>query len=213
MYSADKTRDQAASTFSSDYRDDIFEQPSLPYQSDYRADYRIKNALPAWLDQTRLVCFVSGAIGLLITIVNVGPFFSTIENPYLANLTLLAALVGFINYMCFPNLLKYHRVNGLRKPWLKPLHGFMIFFSVVLLIFLLSFPISGLGLALILLPAPAVFAFYSGHYVDHDYPLAALKASFLEIFDRDLHKMAWLSFSLIFLGLIGIFFSLLLGLM
>ena len=80
------------------------------------------------------------------------------------------------------------------------------------MIYLLSWPIAGLGLALLLLPAPIVFAFYSGHYIDHDYPEVSFKVSFLDIFNGDLHKMAWLSFWLIFLGLIVTFVGLLLGL-
>ena len=214
MHSEDKRKYQKASTFSSDYGDDIFQQTSLPYPDSYNIEWRVSNALPRWLDQTRMVCFVSGALGLLLTIMNLGPFFSTIQNPFVANLILLVALLGFINYICFPNLLKSCRVNGIRKkPLLKSMRALMILFSLGLLIYLLSWPIAGLGLALLLLPAPIVFAFYSGHYIDQDYPEAIFKVSFLEIFDRDLHKMAWLSFWLIFLGLIVTFFGLLFGLL
>lgn len=213
MHSEDKARYQETSTPTSGYQDDIFQQTSLPPQNSYSIEWRVNNAIPQWLDQTRLVCFVIGALGLLLTIINLRPIFSTIQNPFLANLILLASLAGFINYMCFPNLLKYYRVNGIRKkPRLKSLRGFMILFSIGLLFYLFSWPIAGLGLALLLIPAPIVFAFYSGHYIDHDYPTATFKVSFLEIFDRDLRKMAWLSFWLIFLGLITTFFGLLFGL-
>jgi len=193
--------------------DDLFQEFDAPV-ANYGESYReIPRVLPDWLDETRLICFVVGFLGLIFTIFNIGYLARTISNPFLLNLSILIGLAGFSNFMLFPNLLKYNLVNGLRRSSiLRSLSSFMIGFSILLLVFLFSFPIYGLGLALILVPAPMFFSLFSRGLIDHRKEREGEYRHIVEIFDRDFRRLAWFSFSLIFCALIIAFFGLLFGL-
>ncbi|MCB0685117.1 MAG: hypothetical protein KDC53_01295 [Saprospiraceae bacterium] len=194
------------------YSDDIFHESNLPVPDydDFHPD--AEAVMPKWLEETRLVSFLVGSFGLLYTLINLDFFFQQIKNPFFLNLTLLMGFAGFANYMIYPNVLKYCMVNGLNKTsLLRTLNNFMIGFSLILFVFLFSFPVTGLGLSLILLPAPLIFGYFSRPYVDTPIQPADVKFSVLQIFNQDLRRVAWFSFTLIFLALIFTFMGVFLG--
>lgn len=194
------------------YTDDIFHESELPV-ADFD-DLNLSNveALPRWLDETRLVCFLVGVFGIVFTMINLDYFYQQISSPFILNLTLLLGLAGFANYMIFPNVLKYCRVNGLHKSqMLRGLHNFMLAFSTLLLVFLFSLPITGLGLSLILIPAPLIFSYYSRKYIDRPLETEGIRFQALAIFDQDIKRLAWFSFTLIFITLIFAFLGVLFG--
>src|SRR5690606_24639137 len=116
---------------------------------------------------------------------------------------LLLGLAGFVNFMLYPNVLKYCQVNGIKSTsLLRTMNGFMLGFSALLLVFLFSFPITGLGLALVLLPAPVIFVYYSRNYLDQPYQGDGIRFSVLSVFNQDIRRLAWFSLTLIFLVLI-----------
>ena len=195
------------------YSDDIFHEHELPVPEMEEISPEALEVMPKWLEETRLVSFLVGSFGLLYTIFNLDYFFQQINNPFFLNLALLVGFAGFANYMIYPNVLKFCLVNGLRKhTLLQSLNNFMIGFSVMLFIFLFSFPVTGLGLSLILLPAPMIFSFFSRKYMDQPRQTTEAQYSVLEIFNHDLRRIAWFSFTLIFLALIFAFMGVFLGL-
>ena len=164
------------------------------------------------LDETRLVCFLVGVFGLIYTIFNLGFLSSQISNPFFLNLTILLGLVGFVNFMLYPNVLKYCLVNGIRNQGLlRSMNGFMTGFSAALLVLLFSFPITGLGLSLILIPAPIIYGYYSRKYIDQTYRGEGVRFSVLAIFNQDLKRIAWFSFTLIFITLVLAFVGIFMG--
>lgn len=194
------------------YSDDIFHEADLPASGSEDLDPSLLQVMPKWMEETRLVSFLVGAFGLLYTIFNLDYFFQEISNPFFLNLTLLAGLAGFANYMLFPNVLKYCLVNGLHKTsLLKLMNNFMIGFSFLLFVFLFSFPVTGLGLSLILLPAPLIFGLFSRKYLDGSPAGTGSDFTVLQIFNQDLRRIAWFSFTLIFLALIFAFMGVFLG--
>jgi hypothetical protein len=208
MASEDRTRrnkffDDDEKTY---YSDDLFHESELPIADFDDLRPHMEEVLPGWLDETRLACFLVGAFGLLFTIINLDFFYQQISNPFLLNLSLLAGLAGFANYLIFPNVLKYCLVNGLKK--VEVLHGlrsFMLVFSTLLFVFLFSFPIVGLGLSLILIPAPLIFSYFSKKYIDEPATTQGIRLSVLTIFNQDIRRLAWFSFTLIFIALIFAF--------
>lgn len=194
------------------YSDDIFHEPDLPISEFDNLQPEISEVMPKWLEETRLVSFLVGGFGLLYTILNLDYFFQQIKNPFFLNLTLLIGFAGFANYMIYPNVLKYCLVNGLKKnSVLRSMNNFMIGFSLLLFVFLFSFPITGLGLSMILLPAPLIFSYFSRKYIDTTGHEVERDFSVLEIFNHDLRRIAWFSFTLIFLALIFAFMGVFLG--
>ena len=195
------------------FSDDIlheYDAPVVEYEGYHK---ELPKVLPAWLDETRLVCFVVGFFGLVYMIFNIGYFARMISNPFALNLALFLGLAGFSNIMLFPNVLKYWLVNGYRSSSiLKTMNTFMIAFSVLLLVFLCSFPVSGLGLSLILVPAPLIFSLFSRNFIDQSYTGNGAQYQMLDIFDRDINRLAWFSFVLIFCTLVFAFVGLFFGL-
>lgn len=194
------------------YSDGLFSESELPVDDLGDLTPHIEEVLPRWLDETRLACFLVGAFGLLFTVINLDFFYQQISNPFLLNLSLLAGLSGFANYIIFPNVLKFCLVNGLNKvELLRGLRNFMLAFSTLLFVFLFSFPIIGLGLSLILIPAPLIFSYFSKKYIDEPVATEGVRFSVLTIFDQDIKRLAWFSFTLIFIALIFAFIGVLFG--
>lgn len=194
------------------YSDDIFQESDLPVSEIEQFDMEMPRVMPKWMEETRLVTFLVGMFGLFYTVFNLDYFFHQINNPFFLNLTLLVGLAGFANYMLYPNVLKYCLINGLAKnSLLRTLNNFMMGFSALLFVFLFSFPVTGLGLSLILLPAPLIFGFFSRRYTETTLVEPDEKYSVIEIFNQDLRRIAWFSFTLIFLALIFAFMGVFLG--
>lgn len=194
------------------YSDDIFQESDLPVSEIEQFDMEMPRVMPKWMEETRLVTFLVGMFGLFYTVFNLDYFFHQINNPFFLNLTLLVGFAGFANYMLYPNVLKYCLINGLAKnSLLRTLNNFMMGFSALLFVFLFSFPVTGLGLSLILLPAPLIFGFFSRRYTETTLVEPDEKYSVIEIFNQDLRRIAWFSFTLIFLALIFAFMGVFLG--
>ncbi|MDH3649067.1 MAG: VirB3 family type IV secretion system protein [Saprospiraceae bacterium] len=167
---------------------------------------------PRWLDETRVACLLVGIFGLIYTLFSLDFFYWQIKNPFILNLTLLTTLAGFANFFVYPYALKYCLTNGIRRPkLLMGLNLFMLVFSLLSVVYLFTIPVTGLGLALILIPAPLAFAIFSRRFperlelyakTDKHYPFAV-------IFNQDLRRMAWLTFIVLFTLVIGFFFGLL----
>lgn len=194
------------------YTDDIFHESELPTADFDDLAPRMTQVMPKWLDETRLVCFLVGVFGLIYTILNLDFLSSQISNPFFLNLTILLGFAGFINFMLYPNVLKYCLVNGIKNQGLlRSMNGFMTVFSALLLVFLFSFPITGLGLSLILIPAPIIYGYYSRKYIDETYRGEGVRFSVLAIFNQDLKRIAWFSFTLIFITLVLAFVGIFMG--
>ncbi len=194
------------------FSDDLFQESDLPLADFDDVSPSMVTAMPRWLDETRLVCFLAGAFGLLATLFNLDFFFWQISNPFFLNLTLLLGLAGFANFMLYPNVLKYCQVNGIKNAsLLRTMNGFMLGFSALLLVFLFSFPVTGLGLALVLIPAPVIFGYFSRKYLDQPYQGDGIHFSVLSVFNQDIRRLAWFSLTLIFLVLILAFTGIFLG--
>lgn len=194
------------------FSDDFFQESDLPLADFDDVSPPMITTMPRWLDETRLVCFLAGVFGLLATLLNLDFFFWQISNPFFLNLTLLLGLAGFANFMLYPNVLKYCQVNGIKSAsLLRTMNGFMLGFSALLLVFLFSFPITGLGLALVLIPAPVIFGYFSRNYLDQPYQGDGIRFSAMSVFNQDIRRLAWFSLTLIFLVLILAFTGIFLG--
>lgn len=183
-----------------------------PYPSQRLDDFipEIPEVMPKWLDETRIVCFLVGLFGLGYTLFNVEYFYWQIKSPFLLNLSLLVALGGFVNIIAYPYVLKYCLTNGIRRPQLlKNMNGFMVGFALLSLLFFFSFPITGLGLSLILIPAPLLFGLYARKYIDQEHVgHSGIQFPAMAIFSQDVKKLAWLSLVIIMTVLFGFFFAL-----
>ncbi|MBK8502990.1 MAG: hypothetical protein IPL46_12700 [Saprospiraceae bacterium] len=195
------------------YSDDIFHESELSTADVDDLALPMEEVLPSWLDETRLACFLVGAFGLLFTIINLDFFYQQISNPFLLNLSLLMGLGGFANFMVFPNVLKYCLVNGLKKvELLRGLRNFMLAFSALLFVFLFFLSRHGLrSFALILIPAPLIFSYFSKKYIDEPVSTEGIRFTVLTIFNQDIRRLAWFSFTLIFIALIFAFVGVLFG--
>ena len=191
--------------------DDLFpENAPLPARRVDPMMEEIPSVIPKWLDETRIVCFLVGLFGLVYTLFSLDFFSWQIKNPFLLNATLLFALGGFVNYIAYPYALKYSLVNNIYKPGLlSGMNSFMVVFSLMALFFLFTFPITGLGLSLILIPAPLLFALFTRKYTNLKNATEKTKHfPFGMIFNQDLRRLAWLSFIIIFSFLVVLFFGL-----
>ncbi|NND06256.1 MAG: hypothetical protein HKN87_07740 [Saprospiraceae bacterium] len=204
------------SNYQEDYKDaylanDFFDYDH-PYPSRKLDDFipEIPEVLPKWLDETRIVCFLVGLFGLAYTLFNVEFFYWQIKSPFLLNLSLLVALGGFVNFIAYPYALKYCLTNGIRRPQLlKNMNGFMVGFALLSLLFFFSFPITGLGLSLILIPAPLLFGLYSRKYINqHEQEYTGIQFPALAIFRQDIKKLAWLTLVIVLTVLLGFLFAL-----
>jgi hypothetical protein len=191
--------------------DDIFpENHHLPARRMDAMMKDIPSVLPKWLDETRIVCFLVGVFGVVYTLFNLDFFYWQIKNAFLLNATLLFAIGGFVNYIAYPYALKYTLVNHIYKPGLlKGMRSFMLVFSLMALFFLFTFPVTGLGLSMILIPAPLLFSLFTRKYVDFKNTAPSkVHFPFGVIFNQDLRRLAWLSFIIIFTFLVVLFFGL-----
>lgn len=171
----------------------------------------VPEVLPKWLAESRIVCALVAIVGLTATLFNLDFLYWQFANPVFLNLILLGTLIGFASCVMYPYALTYSLVNGSdRVALLRMMNGFLLCFLGALLVYLLSFPISGLGLALILIPAPAAFALCTRKFLKSERHTAASKAHrpFGLIFNLDLRRLAWVSFILIFSAMMGLFFGL-----
>ena len=164
------------------------------------------DVLPAWLDTARLLCLLIGASGIFATFLSIGALANLIASGLVLNLTILLALSGFASYFIYPYLLKYTLANGVdQSKLLHFLNGYMLVFSTVLFLILMTWPIAGLGLALILLPAPISVAMTTRKYLSRPImPSQQPGFSFLALFDYDLRRIAWISFFTALMALFSI---------
>lgn len=171
----------------------------------------IPEVLPSWLNETRIVCSMVAICGLFATLFNLDFFYWQIQSPILLNLTLLGVLVGFANCLIYPYALTYGLINGTKRiGFLRGMNSFLLAFMAALVLFLFSFPVSGLGLALILVPAPLLFAWQTRRYLDSESLQATspVHRPFGMIFNHDLRRLAWLTFIVLFSAIMGLFFAL-----
>lgn len=163
--------------------------------------------LPHWMAVTRFICLLIGGLGFVFTFINIDYLSHLISHPFFLNLSLLTGLGGFASYMIYPYLVSNFVANGgIRLRLLRYLNGIMLGFSIVLLITLLTIPVTGLGLCLILLPAPISFAMSSRKYLRHDRAEQDAKISLTELFNQDLRRLAWMSLFAAFLAFFAIIF-------
>ncbi len=190
---------------------DFFDhEPHLPSKKLDEFVPEIPQVMPKWLDETRVVCFLVGLFGLGYTLFNVDYFYWQIKSPFLLNLSLLTALGGFVNFVAYPYALKYCLTNGIQRPQLlRQMNSFLIGFTLLSLLFFFSFPITGLGLALILVPAPLIFGLFSRKYINqYAVEHSGIHFPAAMIFGQDIKKLAWLSLIMILTILFGFFFAL-----
>ncbi len=196
--------------------EDMFGSPyHLPQKKSHQFYDDIPNTTPKWLDDTRVVSLLVGILGLGYTLFNLDFFYWQIKSAFFLNLILLTTLAGFANFFVFPYSLKYCLTNGIKRPkLLRNLNSFMLVFCVLTLIYLFTIPVSGLGLALIMIPAPLAFAIATRSFPDRLelYSKSTKHYPFSAIFNQDLRRVAWLTFIILFTLMVGLFFGLLFNL-
>lgn len=181
--------------------DDFFDEGSINQNAlTQRLDaYPHTKAFPYWIEVSRVLCLVIGAVGLFSIFINLDFLLWSIPNPIILNFMLLVGITGFSNFIAYPYLHKYTLANGLNHlNLLRKMNSYMLVFSFICFLFLMSIPIAGLGLSLILLPAPVTLAYASRKYLSKTYlNTAAEDYSFLDVFNNDLRRIAWVAFYLV----------------
>lgn len=211
------TERESHADYQQEYRSSLLDDDLFDHE-DHLPSVRIDDlvpelpkVLPEWLEETRLACLLAGIVGVIGTLVQVDDLSSLIGQPLILNAVILGLLAGYVNVMTFPYVLKYCLVNDLRQAGLlKGLNTFLLVFTAITLLYFLTLPVSGLGLALILVPAPLIFALYSRKYIEKYRPeTEGVHFPASMIFGQDLRKLAWLSFISIMILMGGLFFGLL----
>ena len=175
------------------FQDELLEPNSKHLPVDASTQDITQKKYSHWRD-TRIVAHFASLAGI-ISIVVAMPYFQTwVTHPVLLNFVLMIGILGFANIAIYPYQVERFLAGDNDGQALPTMRWSIIAYMSMVSLFLLTIPISGLALLLILCPAPIYMAVLSKKLIENaqEYRQILHDASGQTLL-QDLHKVAWLS--------------------
>ena len=148
--------------------------------------------LSKW-DGIRVVNLFSGLAGMVFLVSMIPNLHHLIQHSVLLNLFLFLGVVGFSGVVAYPYALHLKlKGNWQDDSLLSALRYGGQCFLLLLAVILLTMPVTGIALALILCPAPLYLFTRSTTIMEKISPVKENLEDFENIISKDLHKLLWL---------------------